>query len=557
MPLFAQMSAYSWRLHGDFQSLEGLEICKNQVYAFSKNAFFSYHISQKTTQIHSKIDGFSENSVSAMRFSEKFNILIIAYQSGHLDLVTSDSEGNPSKIISIDLIKKSPSINGSKKINKIAFQSNFAYLASDFGLLVIDLEKKEIKETYQNIGKNGTKIDVQDLIFRSDSLYLKTSQGILSSKMGTSLNLQYFGNWVLGNQNHYFPLPIFPNDSLIKSPKDIKIDTQGHTWIADTNNGLLHDTEGKFEKIEINGCLEMPAKLYTESDKIYAIGAINNTYDGRIWRKITLGETPFFSNKLIDKDENTWEISIGGLEVSDKLQTKYKLFSFGKGYGNLPGTQVKSLHQDKNQAIWVGTDNGMAVIYPSQDIFSASTEAFLPYFQGRRLFIQESINSILTDPANRKWIGTNNGLHLFSAEMDEQLLFFDDKNSPLPTSEIMELAMIEKTGELFVLSKEGLFSFQGDATTPEETYINSKIYPNPVYPDYQGVVSFSDLKDNTLIKITDISGKLIQTLRSNGGRATWDFSNNDHLPEGSFICLIFYIDTDGRETFSGKLAFIR
>lgn len=551
------MPTYSWRLQGDFRTLKGLEICKNQVYAFSENAFFSYHIFQKTTNIHSKIDNFSENNVEKIRFSEQYNTLVIAYQSGNLDLVETDEEGNPSYIKNIDLIKKSTTIIGSKKINQITIESNFAYLASDFGVIVVDLQKKQIKETYQNIGANGSKVVVQDLVFRGDSIFLKTSQGILSSKIRSSLNLQYFGNWKIGNQYDYFQLPIFPTDPLIVEPKAIQIDKQANSWIADASNGLLYNHSGKFEKIEINGFVGNPIKLYNQSEKIYLFGSQNNVYENKQWQTITAQNTPIFSNKINDKDGNIWEISIGGVEVSNPAQGKYKLFSFGNGYGNLPGTQVKCLHQDKNNTIWVGTDNGLAIIYPNQNIFSPTIQAFIPYFQGRRLFIQENINSILSDAANRKWIGTNNGLYLFSANVDEQLLFFDEKNSPLPSKEITDLAILESSGEVFILSKQGLLSYQSDATTPKESYENSNIYPNPITPEYEGVVSFSELKDNTLIKITDISGRLIQTLRSNGGRAAWDFRNNDNLPSGSFICLVFYVDIEGKETLSGKLAFIR
>ena len=78
------------------------------------------------------------------------------------------------------------------------------------------------------------------------------------------------------------------------------------------------------------------------------------------------------------------------------------------------------------------------------------------------------------------------------------------------------------TGEVFVGTDRGIASYRSDASAPQETMQQAYAFPNPVRPDYGGVISITWLMENTVVNIVDEGGNLICKTRSNGGMAVWD-----------------------------------
>ena len=51
---------------------------------------------------------------------------------------------------------------------------------------------------------------------------------------------------------------------------------------------------------------------------------------------------------------------------------------------------------------------------------------------------------------------------------------------------------------------------------------NVYAYPNPVRPDYTGLITVTGLTLNADVKIVTVNGTLVAEGRSNGGMFTWD-----------------------------------
>ncbi len=67
------------------------------------------------------------------------------------------------------------------------------------------------------------------------------------------------------------------------------------------------------------------------------------------------------------------------------------------------------------------------------------------------------------DGANRKWVGSGNGVWLISADGKNELLRFTKDNSPLPSNFITDIKVNDENGEVFIGTENGLVSYQGDA----------------------------------------------------------------------------------------------
>ena len=158
------------------------------------------------------------------------------------------------------------------------------------------------------------------------------------------------------------------------------------------------------------------------------------------------------------------------------------------------------------------------------------------------------------DGGDRKWFGTDHGLWLFSPDADEALLHFTTANSPLPSNRIVDVAVNDKTGEVFVATDAGLVSYRGAATVTEGAPSCAQAFPNPVRPGFNGQVGISGLANNAQVKITDVAGKLVYSTRATGGAVTWDLNDANGRRVRSGVYLVLSADANGSNGCVSKVA---
>lgn len=192
---------------------------------------------------------------------------------------------------------------------------------------------------------------------------------------------------------------------------------------------------------------------------------------------------------------------------------------------------VTTVVEDKSANIWIGTNLGpfmldASTISAGGDIF---TQVKIPRNDGSDyadyLLSGVYINTIAVDGGGRKWFGTNeNGVYLLSEDNLTQLQHFQANNTPLLSDNITALAIDDLTGEVFIATNNGLCSYKSDATIAAEemTKDNVYAYPNPVTPEYTGLITIVGLSYQAHVKIVTSSGKLVNEGQSNGGTYTWN-----------------------------------
>jgi hypothetical protein len=259
-------------------------------------------------------------------------------------------------------------------------------------------------------------------------------------------------------------------------------------------------------------------------------------------------------NKWMSIDDNQG----GGILVFDEVTQTERYLNTNGGQGGLTGSYVTSFATDDNLFLWLGTDEGICFFpNPNAVLNGQALTASVPIFENRLLLRDEFITSIAIDPANRKWFGTkNNGLWLFSETGEELLQRFTAENSPLPSNAITSILVEEVTGEVFIGTDKGLVSFKSDATKGTFVHQNVEIYPNPVTSSFLGEIVINGLVNNAIVKITDVSGKLVKQTRANGSTATWNARDVSGSRVQTGIYLVFSSNADGTESYVGKIAII-
>lgn len=231
--------------------------------------------------------------------------------------------------------------------------------------------------------------------------------------------------------------------------------------------------------------------------------------------------------------------------------------------GNLPSDHVHSMAIDHNGYVWVGTEEGVAVFYSPQQAFSGEP------FNAQRIVVEqadgfagylletETVNCITVDGSNKKWFGTSrSGAFLISADGRETILHYNAQNSPLPSNNILDIAIDGQTGEVFFATDRGIVSFRGFATEATTKHKNVYAYPNPVRPGYAGYIAVKGLVGNANVKITDINGNLVWETIAEGGQAVWNGQDVFGRRPSTGVYLVFSTNDDGEETMVTKIMFI-
>ncbi len=415
-----------------------------------------------------------------------------------------------------------------------------------------------------------------------------------AGEVNDSWNYQYNGNgiyrykngeWKNFNRFHYPAL-----DSMLDFIT-VAVDPRNESvWAGSFGGGLLHIKPNEtFEIFKQNSPIQPPpldpasyrvAGLFFDQGNNLWISnygsprpLIVHKADGA-WESFSL---PFaltdnaLSQIIMDDNNQLWMVSPLGLgnglicynygnSIDDTNDDHWKLYSNGTGNGNLPSDKVLCIAKDKSGFIWVGTDNGIGIIQCTQNIFDGGCEAIIPIVQQGNfagyLFAGENVQSIAVDGADRKWIGTKNGVWLISDDGDKVLEHFTEDNSPLLDNNVKKTAIDGKTGEVFFATTEGICSFRSTATEGTQANSNILVFPNPVPPGYSGTIAIRGVANNSIVKITELSGRLIYETKALGGQAIWDGKDYKGRKISTGIYLVLVSNDDKTEKAVTKIVFI-
>jgi ligand-binding sensor domain-containing protein len=318
----------------------------------------------------------------------------------------------------------------------------------------------------------------------------------------------------------------------------VAADTKGNSWVSNAGTSIslhVYQPDGKWTG-------------FTNPYGLTDAGTLEIDDLGQIWCATT--------------NANGLLVYNPGSSLTTSADDKWKQYKAGTGIGNLPSNQVNCTAKDKNGFIWVGTDRGIGIIQCTENIFTpAGCDALLPVVQQDRfaglLFKDENVQTIAVDGADRKWVGTKNGVWLISATGEKVIYRFSSSNSPLPGNDISKISIDPLTGEVFIATNNGLCSFRSTATEAVTAQQKVLVFPNPVPPGYNGSIAIRGLTNNALVKITNLYGALVYQTRALGGQAIWDGKNTNGLKVASGVYLVICRDDSGTEKIATKITIVQ
>ena len=281
----------------------------------------------------------------------------------------------------------------------------------------------------------------------------------------------------------------------------------------------------------------------------------------------------YTTKMVLDKDNNVWfATETNGLfgynysKTFDNIGDDQKInLSSGDYTGALPSENITALAVDLDGELWIGTDAGFAVLYNPSGAFNAApgdynAQRIKVRFEGNVEYMLGSthITDIEVDGGNRKWMATSGaGLVLLSPDGSEIIRQFTKENSSLISNNIYDIKINQETGELFIITDLGLVSYRSDASQDDADYSSTKVFPNPVRPGYDGLITIQGIRYDSDVKVTDVAGNLVFKTTSNGGTATWDGKRIDGSQAETGVYLIWTSTNQGGSKKVGKVVVVR
>lgn len=367
---------------------------------------------------------------------------------------------------------------------------------------------------------------------------------------------------------------------------------EGHVMVGG-KGGVYEFQDGKF--INHFGRKNSVLESGVNSDDYTLVTSIKYDTDGNLWLLNSMATSPIvqitkagewitYRHQEVD-DDYKWNLT--GMFISptngmmwfvNNYYQHTRLYAYdyrtetlnsvcGPTYINEDDAQVipnniHSVSEDNDGNVWLSTSIGPLYLTPTDVQNGRATQHKVPRNDGTDLadylLTNVEIRCVRADGANRKWIGTSDGVFLISADCNKLVQHFTTSNSSLLSNIVNDILVDANSNIVYFATDNGLCSYASDATQPAETMDKDNVYayPNPVTPDYTGDVTIVGLSFDADVKIVTSNGSLVNTGRSTGGTYRWNGRNLKGKRVASGVYMVETATQDGGKGVVCKIAIV-
>lgn len=178
-----------WNSHISYSSdISQIVKSGNIVFALTDGKLFSYNIPDNSFDTYIRNER-GNNDIQQMAYSSKNKCMLLIRSDANIEILYEDKSYKDIPFL------KNPSQNTDKTINSIFIDGDSAYLSSNSGFLLIDLNEKVIKES------GDFNIPFYSITSLGNKLYAATAQGVY--RIDKTSNIIDFNKW------EFFPISKF------------------------------------------------------------------------------------------------------------------------------------------------------------------------------------------------------------------------------------------------------------------------------------------------------------------------------------------------------------
>ena len=184
--LAANFNTTGWKTYLSYNNTNSVEESNDQVFVVAEGSLYTYGKEDNSIKQYYKGNGLNDNTISLIRYNKQTKSLLIIYDNSNIDILEGGVATN------LPYLSTSTSIRD-KQINSVLVHDEYAYLSTAFGIVVVNMAKKEIKDTYK-LSLNITSCAIQNgNIYASTTNKAEVSSGIIYASLKE--NLLDKANW--------------------------------------------------------------------------------------------------------------------------------------------------------------------------------------------------------------------------------------------------------------------------------------------------------------------------------------------------------------------------
>lgn len=426
--LWAQPAAIgSWREHLPYHRGLQVAVADDRVYCVTSDGFFAYQRSDGQLLRLSRISGLSDFGVSKIAYCPAVKALVAVYANTNIDLIYDDG-----RIVNMSDIKRK-NIPGNKVVNSIHIRGDRAYLACGFGIVALNLSRREVTDTYAIT--SGASPDILSVASDDTALFAACDDGVYTAELNSPL-ISNFTGWSkiladTGSVGDFQEAVAFGGVLIVKyrrSNGDQLLAWNGLDWNTGLPSGLQTFNTRYSMRSDANHLCVTEEFGFTVYDKWFNLIRSVGT--------ALLGQ-PFLRDGMLDTGGQIWLAdNLKGMVLVNQAGTSWEKiaprgpFSSRNAAMQVVDGTLWTLHGPRNRnwsnayrydgfSRWNGTD------WITYDGYAAQT----PFFQARNFFDNMSL---VVDPSDKEhlFIGSA-GAGMMEFRNGDTIRFHDTINSPI------------------------------------------------------------------------------------------------------------------------------
>lgn len=440
--VFSNAQDYSalWEGHFSYLNVNDVVEGDGKIFAASENAIFIYDIQSTELETITTVNGLSGEIISTIHYSEVYQLLIIGYKNGLIEVYNQQDK---SVLSVVDILDKTTIPPDNKSINHFNEYNNVIYISTDFGISVYNLERLEFGDTYF-IGNGGTQIIIEGTAVFEDYIYAAcgTPNG-LKRVLVDSDDLLDYQTWEQVAPGGFLGLQV-NQDKLFTTTSNKKIYEVNGASITELFTYLNIPIDIKNSNSNLVVTTKTRVFIYDENFTLLNTSDVSEDFDTEFTSAVTTNEGIYIGTSGYGVLKSTMDNPSSYLEINPNGPLRNEVFSVEAKFSN----------------VWVTYGSYSLTYLPYNNRYGVShlQEEWknIPY--DNLQFTAVSLNNISINPFKPQQVFVSSFQHgLLEINNDEPTILYNQLNSGLESLIVPgnpNVVSIRVTGSTF--DREGL-----------------------------------------------------------------------------------------------------
>jgi hypothetical protein len=240
-----------WKGLPSYYDAVRVEVAGLRVFTLANGSLYAYDTEDGSLNCYSKQQPLSDCDIAHIKYDSSSKTLVVVYANGNIDLL-----GDDDSVVNLpQLMEKN--MTQAKGVNDICIYNRQAFLSTDFGIVVVNIDKGEFGNTYTLNEK------VNSCTICGGNIYTATQKGVLTAKLTD--NLKDVDNWKKIISEEIFCVSTFKK-------RITGLTSDGRLIVINNDNNTCEQLlKGRFSTLRLCG----ETLTASDGDKIYTFSNID------------------------------------------------------------------------------------------------------------------------------------------------------------------------------------------------------------------------------------------------------------------------------------------